>query len=154
MAADTAQVRGEIADANPFEPSVNARKTLHDTAQFVVMDVELDIFSGRPNPTWRLTEGESAAFLEKLTGLNPTDEGKIRDGLGYRGLVVTSPGETVAGFESIVCSGGLVLGRRREASQRFVDENRNLERWLFRTGKGHVSEELRLELARELDVAE
>ena len=51
-------------------------------------DVELDVFSGRANPTWRLSADEAAelsARVERLTaGGEPVREGA----LGYRGFQV------------------------------------------------------------------
>lgn len=56
-----------------------------------MLEVELDIFSGMPNPTWILSEKEEQALIERLdAGSAPLADGASNDqlGLGYRGLIV------------------------------------------------------------------
>lgn len=60
------------------------------------MKIELDVFSGRPNPNWVVTESTASDLLKALgslhtglesargTGSTPSD----LPGLGYRGFVV------------------------------------------------------------------
>ena len=52
------------------------------------MVVELDIFSGRPNPRWHLTEDEAAqvASLIESLELAEGDPSPNPPGLGYRGF--------------------------------------------------------------------
>jgi hypothetical protein len=51
--------------------------------------VELDIFSGRPNPSWTLGPAERTALLDLLRDVNaPAEPRGLPPGLGYRGLVV------------------------------------------------------------------
>ena len=54
--------------------------------------VELDIFSGRPNPRWELTQRESQQLLERLKddriALSKADDTK--GNLGYRGFIVSA----------------------------------------------------------------
>lgn len=64
------------------------------------MTVELDVFSGRPNPQWVLTDDERQRVEELLRGLpEGTDPGPgATTGLGYRGFVlVEGPRQTRAG---------------------------------------------------------
>ena len=75
------------------------------------MRVEVDLFSGRPNPSWRLTAEESAEFLNRFSALPQTDAGKTHENLGYRGLIVSRPGGTILGFDRVEISSGLVVGR-------------------------------------------
>ncbi len=55
------------------------------------MTVELDVFSGRPNPRWELTEQERQRVEKLLSG--PPEEADpgtgAKAGLGYRGFVLT-----------------------------------------------------------------
>jgi len=57
-----------------------------------MLDVELDIFSGMPNPSWRLTKQQEAALYEMLraepTQLSPAVTTEKRLCLGYRGVIV------------------------------------------------------------------
>lgn len=49
--------------------------------------VELDAYSGLPNPTWQLTVVEAQELERKLEDL-PPGEGAIPDHLGYRGFQI------------------------------------------------------------------
>src|SRR5438128_5586430 len=54
------------------------------------MKVTMDVFSGRPNPSWELDEDAGHALLRRLSVrrgvISPVDRGF--DGLGFRGLVI------------------------------------------------------------------
>ncbi len=54
--------------------------------------IELDIYSGRPNPSWVLTDAESNELIQRLLAtpalISPVDDLSL--GLGYRGYVVTA----------------------------------------------------------------
>ncbi|GAB3196619.1 hypothetical protein GCM10027062_06350 [Nocardioides hungaricus] len=51
-------------------------------------EVELDVFSGRPNPRWLLTPTEAAEFTQRvLDGATPAVPVDVSEGnLGYRGF--------------------------------------------------------------------
>jgi hypothetical protein len=57
-----------------------------------MLEVELDIFSGMPNPTWVLSKRQETTLYERLnvdpTQLSPLTTRGERFGLGYRGLIV------------------------------------------------------------------
>jgi hypothetical protein len=55
------------------------------------MIVEFDVFSGRPNPTWNLSEEETFELLEALQNLPPADKLSRENGLGYRGFILSNP---------------------------------------------------------------
>jgi hypothetical protein len=51
------------------------------------LQIELDAFSGLPNPRWELSEAQAAEFLTQLRALRPAqDRAGTNDGLGYRDL--------------------------------------------------------------------
>ncbi len=50
--------------------------------------VELDMYSGRPNPVWHLTAGEVREVARRLESLPPADGAAMTPQLGYRGFVV------------------------------------------------------------------
>lgn len=52
------------------------------------MIVELDIFSGRPNPTWELSKEQADEFVSRLTNLPRCDRVPSIGGLGYRGFEI------------------------------------------------------------------
>lgn len=91
-------------------------------------DVELDIFSGRPNPTWALTDAQTASLLEMVGRLAQT-ESDVRSGnLGYRGMIVRLRG---AMAREIVVHAGVVAVH----GGRYADADRHVERWLLETGR-------------------
>jgi hypothetical protein len=57
-----------------------------------VLEVELDIFSGAPNPTWMLSEPQEKTLRELLRSepaqISPLRTASQRLGLGYRGVIV------------------------------------------------------------------
>ena len=48
------------------------------------LQVELDAYSGRPNPVWTLTEAETDDVLRRLRGIPRVTGILPPDGLGYR----------------------------------------------------------------------
>jgi hypothetical protein len=62
-----------------------------------MFEIELDIFSGRPNPRWTLDAAENREFLTRLLDRSvPMAPLTSRDGLGYRGFICTATGSTAA----------------------------------------------------------
>ena len=55
------------------------------------MIVEFDVFSGRPNPTWSLSEEQIMELQEALRDLPPADKPPGESGLGYRGFLILNP---------------------------------------------------------------
>lgn len=115
------------------------------------MQVEVDVYSGRPNPHWNLTPQEAEEFVSRFQGL-PSSQGTetMNEGLGYRGLIVTKPGDRIEGYNEILISNGLVLARHDEQSQEFTDQNRKLEKWVLQTGKGWLDEALYEQISNHL----
>ena len=55
------------------------------------MRVELDVFSGRSNPSWDLSDEEARAIVELLVDL-PTTTAPVNEGrLGFRGFTLETP---------------------------------------------------------------
>lgn len=93
------------------------------------MRVELDIFSGRPNPEWTLTAAE-AAELKTMTSSLQVAAAPPRpfDGLGYRGIVVRDPVD--AGW-SLIAFRDTVRILTLEGSEVRSDPDARIERWLL-----------------------
>lgn len=105
------------------------------------LQVELDAFSGRPNPRWELTEAQKEEFLSMLRGLHPAErESSTPGGLGYRGFVVHGKERSVNGYDEVRIVRGIVEARSVHHSDTFSDPERHLERFLLRSAYGHVSE--------------
>ena len=107
--------------------------------------VELDIFSGRPNPSWQLLRNEAEDFSHRLGALpnNPSGQNLQQD-LGYRGLKVTigALADSQNRVHEIVIGRGVVVVRQDATTRLLRDEGRALERWLLQTGKGRVEDEV------------
>jgi hypothetical protein len=107
------------------------------------MQVEVDMFSGRPNPHWELTVPESQEFAQRFQSLSAYKGAEtVNEGLGYRGLIVRESGKEVKGDREITISNGLVVARNNGKSKQFTDRHRALEKWLIQTGEGRLDDEL------------
>jgi len=108
------------------------------------MQVEVDIFSGRPNPSWNVTCDEADEFLRLFRAL-PESSSKVAvndDGLGYNGLIVTEPDNSLDGYRQVSVAKGWVVARGDSQSRQFIDQGRKLEQWLLQTGKGRMDDDL------------
>jgi hypothetical protein len=99
-------------------------------------EVQLDVFSGRPNPRWTLS-GEPLRELERrLEGLPETEERPEPPGLGYRGFVIGRKGRV-----QLRAFGSVVTITREGATSAFKDE-RGLEEHLLEQAREHGYSEL------------
>lgn len=103
-------------------------------------EVELDIFSGVPNPTWSLTDAEADGFTERLAVLPRTPPRQLSGKLGYRGFIVQCTGEPDAWLVRL--QDGIVHTSQGGRNTFADDQQRLLERWLLNTGKPHLKAEL------------
>ena len=103
-------------------------------------EVELDIFSGVPNPTWILTNAEADSFVNQLDALPPTSPRELSGNLGYRGFIVqcTQGADT----QWIRIQAGTIHILKDMKKIYACDEDRRLERWLLDLGKLHLRPEL------------
>jgi hypothetical protein len=98
-----------------------------------MVDVELDIFSGNPNPVWTLSDADCAQFLEKLAALPGASPAEFDTNLGYRGFIA---GITNATESSVVrIQRGKVHVLRAGKHLYYSDPNQGVERWLLHTGQ-------------------
>ena len=105
------------------------------------MRVELDVFSGRPNPSWELTGKQPTEFLTLLGSLEPVGSAPTAsEGLGYRGFLVTAQGETMSGFDRIRVFRGMAIANRGGGTEVFRDRQHSLESWLLETGRAHMEQ--------------
>jgi hypothetical protein len=112
------------------------------------MQTELDIFSGRENPAWKLNDEQSKEFLARFKSLEPNESKKpFFGGLGYRGLRVTM----LEGYDEVRIWNTIVETRRGDKRERWRDKDRALEKYLFRTGKDHLDSSLYDRIASEID---
>jgi hypothetical protein len=110
-------------------------------------EVELDIFSGVPNPAWSLAEAEVAGFTGQLAALPRTAPRTLSGKLGYRGFIVQC---TEGGDAWSVHLQNGVVRIARGATVYADDEQRRLERWLLDTGRPHLKPDLLEMVEKEL----
>jgi hypothetical protein len=115
------------------------------------MWVELDIFSGRPNPRFVLSSVEEEIVTDLCEGL-PAGAGAAspaQGGLGYRGFRIL---DSQSNLEAIV-QGTAVQIRKGTAATMDVkfDEDRRLELALLRISKSHLSPEIYAYLRSQLE---
>jgi hypothetical protein len=113
------------------------------------VEVEVDIFSGRPNPTWTL-DADSAHRLATLTShLTPAPAGTAPGdpGLGFRGFLVrgldlgsltASPGQGA----TLRVQGDLVIAAAGDHQSLFTDPGHQMYTMLRDLAIDHVSSDL------------
>lgn len=103
------------------------------------MDVEVDLYSGRPNPRFRLEPAAAAELMRRLATLRPLPGyATPRDTLGYRGLRIEA-GAAESPVTEIVVSNGVVFVRDRGGAERLLEDlHRGLERWLIEAGTANL----------------
>jgi hypothetical protein len=112
------------------------------------VEVELDIFSGMPNPAYALTDAEAETFLHRLATAPPASPTELSGNLGYRGFIV----QLIQGADSKVIhiqNGAIQVSKGTEKTYA-RDGNRDLERWLFDTAKPHLKNEVLQAVQREI----
>jgi hypothetical protein len=113
--------------------------------------VEVDLFSGRPNPAWVLSEAQVRRLLEIWNGLKPADPAGSEQfpRLGYRGLTLAGPGD-----ERWIASGGVVTHASSSPvpeHERRSDPERRFEGALLNSAPaGGLEESLRNALEKSL----
>jgi hypothetical protein len=104
--------------------------------------VTLDVFSGRPNPTWPLAEGMTVEFLRRLHALDSskTTPREFED-LGYRAVSAEFQDET-KGTVVVKASRGVVTLNRAGQQFHYLDAARQFELWLVNTGGAHLTPDI------------
>src|SRR5688572_17801214 len=95
--------------------------------------VELDAFSGRPNPEWTLSSAEAAELAALLRGLPALSDSTPPEApLGYRGFWVRNPGgEQGIPERSYVSREGIVQVFDDDQRWRGFDGAEGVEAWLI-----------------------
>src|SRR5258708_4345888 len=79
--------RGQGSSSNEITPQTAGAQKVQVNDQSEVR-VELDIFSGRPNPSWMLAPPERDELLRALSAAKREAAARELPGLGYRGFAV------------------------------------------------------------------
>lgn len=107
-------------------------------------EVELDIPSDLPNPTWVLTAADANSLVRRIAALSRISAKQAVTNPRYGGLVVQlskGPSDVMLRIRS-----GIVVISKGAIKSYASDEDRSLERWLLETGRAHVKHDL-LEIA-------
>lgn len=114
------------------------------------ISVSIDIFSGRPNPTWTLKPSQEAEYIRhvKALPLVPIPVASELPGLGYRGLI-SKLSDNLLSSRSIRVFQGIV----QVADNWYLDEGRLFETWLLETADSNIDvsiiEMVRREIKRQ-----
>jgi hypothetical protein len=104
--------------------------------------VTLDVYSGRPNPTWPLAEGMTAEFLRRLHALDSSKAAPREfEDLGYRAVSAQFQDET-KGTVVVKASRGIVTLEWAGQRVHYVDAGRQFESWLVNTGAAHLTPDI------------
>jgi len=101
------------------------------TSTALKIRIELDVFSGRPNPGWVLENAEVDTINHMLQNLPPCKTPVPTDGLGYRGFILyreeEGKKETIHVYNNMVSLEG-------NPSKILIDQN-HVEQALFNMAK-------------------
>jgi hypothetical protein len=53
--------------------------------------VELDVFSGQPNPVFDIGKDEFESILNRIRKQRELNDARLFDGLGFRGIILSGP---------------------------------------------------------------
>jgi hypothetical protein len=100
-----------------------------------VAEVELDLFSGRPNPVWKLEPALCEDLEQRISRLPmaPSFREEATDRLGYRGFRIGLPSESAKGADSLYIFGGRVTRINGSDRSQYLDADKQIELWLLST---------------------
>jgi hypothetical protein len=113
--------------------------------------VELDMYSGIPNPQWNLTPSEAADLKTMVSGLDSTeDTGQCPQILGYRGFIVRTTAASSFPVQTIRACHGLVEVKDSTATVYYLDPQRQIELCLLTTAKPPFTDGQTSEIVNEI----
>jgi hypothetical protein len=118
------------------------------------MHVVLDIFSGRPNPSWELSQEQSSEFLKKISKLKTkenfhADSSKYE--LGYRGFIVEEEANFAQKSRRFEAYNGIINVVENNSSYALEDKGYSVERWLLQTAHNNVDDNLLNYVKQEIE---
>jgi hypothetical protein len=131
-----------LAQSPPASPAPSAGASPADGfdvfAQSPVTTVSLGIYSGRPDPSWALSEEESTALTALLESLPRVDGSPPSGGLGYHGFWIERL--TPEGMPRLlVAFEGTVSDPASSHLSYLDDPERSIERFLLESGRDRLS---------------
>ena len=114
--------------------------------------VTLLVFSGRPNPSWSLTQAQDAELMQRLNALAPADRPFDEyQRLGYAGFGLLLPAIENQPQQNVEVFDGIVRVHTDDLVTLVADENRALERWLLDTAAEQIEDEVVEMVRKELE---
>ena len=100
--------------------------------------VELDIYSGRPNPSWALPDTLVAPLLREIEKLPTVAGQEMFEGLGYRGFSVNFSPKNGDSTFTLRVHRQLVRVQKAGAATFRIDPDRAVEKMLIESARAHV----------------
>ncbi len=120
------------------------------TLKVIKAKVTLNIFSGRPNPTWALSAKHANQLVTKISELPKSDSTSSLDGLGYSGFRVELT-HSASRKSKITAYKGLVIYNVNGTSYYFTDSQRLVEKFLLKSGKSTLDSQLYQTVKAEIE---
>jgi hypothetical protein len=137
-----------------------------------MLEAEIDVFSGMPNPTFELSEKQEAELLERIVAdasqMSPVTDPTANFGLGYRGIVIrqvksdggpwstaTLPRDVSIARELVARPGALPIEFRLSRPATRASAGESTGDWLLKVAERKaltISDEVREELQRGVRV--
>ncbi len=121
----------------PSSPVV-ATATATSVPRNLTMQVQLDVFSGRPNPSWETTVEETDRLVATFRQLPERANATLPASLGFRGVVLEGSAVRALGYERITIRRSIVLAEGPRGSKTFSDWDRGFEGQVTATAEGRV----------------
>jgi hypothetical protein len=97
--------------------------------------VQMDVFSGRPNPSWELSPSESGELLKQLSLLTEVDKNNaaFHDNLGYRGFIISfqedgstkAPPNVYRVYKGFILMNGKIYSDSSNIEKQFLEQAGN-----------------------------
>jgi hypothetical protein len=127
----------------PARPRGAAPRATRRRRKGLTMEVEADVFSGRPNPRWALDEAETAVVAAMLGALKPAAQpAAAPDALGYRGIVLHDVEAAFPGCTRVRLHGGTATVECGGVVRHLADAGRRVEGWVMETARRRVDREV------------
>ena len=90
LAATVAASEYDISSTGWFHLQASQPQTMmqQSSASAARAEVELDIYSGMPNPTWALSIEDARSLATRMASLPRTSDQRLHGNLGYRGFII------------------------------------------------------------------
>jgi hypothetical protein len=114
--------------------------------------VTLEIFSGRQNPVWILSDDQAVELMRRVATVEERTLAKpsgVLGKIGYRGFTIRSVEESFQGGMHLYVHEGIIDTSQRELNR--IAGSRDLEEWLLNTANESLDEVLKSFVRAELE---